>query len=160
MAEFAEAFRLAEKAQDPRRMGWALFNTADILRDAGQFVEAVEKAERAREILDRIGDRFGLVQSIIVRGKIAIDRGEYDLAEADLLEAYRLVRELNAPADEVDVVLRLAQLSYVRGDRASAQRRVAELERRNLPTLRPDVAEDFERLRKALATREADADVP
>jgi predicted ATPase len=160
MAEFAEAFRLAEKAQDPRRMGWALFNTADILREAGQFVEAVDKAERAREILGRIGDRFGLVQSIIVRGKIAIDRGEYDLAEADLLEAYRLVRELNAPADEVDVVLRLAQLSYARGDRASAQRRVAELERRNLPTLRPDVAGDFERLRKALATRGADADVP
>jgi len=158
IAEFAEAIRLAEKAQDPRRVGWALFNTADILRDAGQFEEAVEKAERAREILARIGDRFGLVQSIIVRGKIAIDRGEFDLAEADLLEAYRLVRELNAPADEVDVVLRLAQLSYARGDRASARRRVAELERRNLPVIRPDVADDFERLRKALAAREADAD--
>jgi len=159
IAEFAEAIRLAEKAKDPRQVGWALFNTADILRDAGQFEEAVEKAERAREILSRIGDRFGLVQSIIVRGKIAIDRGEYDLAEADLLEAYRLVRELNAPADEVDVVLRLAQLSYARGDRASARRRVAELERRNLPAIRPDVAGDFERLRKALASREGDAEV-
>jgi len=158
IAEFAEAIRLAEKAQDPRRVGWALFNTADILRDAGQFEEAVEKAERAREILSRIGDKFGLVQSIITRGKIAIDRGEYDLAEADLLEAYRLVRELNAPADEVDVVLRLAQLSYARGDRASARRRVVELERRNLPAIRPDIADDFERLRRALAARAADAD--
>ena len=158
IAEFAEAIRLAEKAQDPRRVGWALFNTADILRDAGQFEEAVEKAERSREILARIGDRFGLVQAIIVRGKIAIDRGEYDLAEADLLEAYRLVRELNAPADEVDVVLRLAQLSYARGDRASARRRVAELERRNLPAIRPDVADDFERLRRALTAREGEAD--
>ena len=160
IAEFAEAIRLAEKAQDPRRVGWALFNTADILRDAGQFEEAVEKAERSREILSRIGDRFGLIQAIIVRGKIAIDRGEYDLAEADLLEAYRLVRELNAPADEVDVVLRLAQLSYARGDRASARRRVAELERRNLPAIRPDIAGDFDRLRKALAAREADGDAP
>lgn len=159
IAEFAEAIRLATKAQDPRREGWALFNTADILREAGQFEEASEKVQRARDILERIGDRFGLIQSIIVRGKIAIDRGEYDLAEADLLEAYRLVRELNAPADEVDVVLRLAQLSYARGDRASARRRVAELERQNLPALRPDVADDFERLRTALAVRERDADV-
>jgi predicted ATPase len=158
IAEFAEAIRLAEKAQDPRRVGWALFNTADILRDAGQFEEAVEKAERAREILARIGDKFGLVQATITRGKIAIDRSEYDLAEADLLEAYRLVRELNAPADEVDVVLRLAQLSYARGDRASARRRVVELERRNLPTIRPDIAEDFERLRRALAARESDGE--
>jgi predicted ATPase len=159
IAEFAEAIRLAEKAQDPRRVGWALFNTADILRDAGQFEEAVEKAERARETLSRIGDKFGLVQSIITRGKIAIDRGEYDLAEADLLEAYRLVRELNAPADEVDVVLRLAQLSYARGDRASARRRVVELERRNLPAIRPDIADDFERLRRALVAREGEVDV-
>jgi len=158
IAEFAEAIRLAEKAQDPRRVGWALFNTADILREAGQFEEAVEKVQRAREILERIGDRFGLIQSMIIRGKIAIDRGEYDLAEADLLEAYRLVRELNAPADEVDVVLRLAQLSYARGDRASARRRVAELERQNLPALRVDISEDFERLRKALAEKEGDAD--
>ncbi|HYB78808.1 MAG TPA: AAA family ATPase [Thermoplasmata archaeon] len=158
IAEFAEAIRLAEKAQDPRRVGWALFNTADILRDAGQFEEAVEKAERSREILSRIGDKFGLVQAIIVRGKIAIDRSEYDLAESDLLEAYRLVRELNAPADEVDVVLRLAQLSYARGDRASARRRVVELERRNLPAIRPDIADDFERLRRALAAREAEGE--
>jgi len=158
IAEFAEAIRLAEKAQDPRRVGWALFNTADILRDAGQFEEAVEKSERAREILLRIGDKFGLVQAIITRGKIAIDRSEYDLAEADLLEAYRLVRELNAPADEVDVVLRLAQLSYARGDRASARRRVVELERRNLPAIRPDIADDFERLRRALVAREGEAD--
>ncbi len=160
IAEFAEAIRLAEKAQDPRRVGWALFNTADILREAGQFEEAVEKVQRARDILGRIGDRFGLIQSIIVRGKIAIDRGEYDLAESDLLEAYRLVRELNAPADEVDVVLRLAQLSYARGDRASARRRVAELERQNLPALRVDIAGDFERLKHALAAREVDGDLP
>ena len=160
VGEFAEAFRLAEKAQDPRRMGWALFNTADILRETGQFEEAVDKVQRAREILERIGDRFGLVQAMIIRGKIAIDRGEYDLAEADLLEAYRLVRDLNAPADEVDVVLRLAQLSYARGDRASARRRVAELERRNLPALRPDISLEFDRLKGALTAKDTEAESP
>jgi ATP/maltotriose-dependent transcriptional regulator MalT len=109
-------------------------------------------------VLERIGDRFGVVQSMIVSGKIALDRGEYDRAEADLLEAYRVVRELKAPADEVDVVLRLAQLSYARGDRASARRRVAELDRQHLTTLRPDVAADFERLKKALATKDGPKD--
>ncbi len=152
--EFTEAIRLAEKAHDSRRVGWALFNSADILREAGRLDEAAERCRRAREILERMGDRFGVVQSMIVQGKIGLDRGEYDLAEADLLDAYRLVRELQAPADEVDVVLRLAQLSYARGDRATARRRVAELERQNLPALRPDVVPDFDRLRAALASRE------
>ncbi len=154
--EFSEAIRLAEKSHDTRRVGWAQFNYADILRESGKLEEATERSNRAREILERLGDRFGLVQSMIVQGKIELDRGEYDRAEADLLEAYRLVRELRAPADEVDVVLRLAQLSYARGDKATARRRVAELERRNLPTLRPDVVPDFERLKSALRSKEGE----
>jgi tetratricopeptide (TPR) repeat protein/energy-coupling factor transporter ATP-binding protein EcfA2 len=156
--EFAEAIRLAEKAHDTRRVGWALFNSADILREAGRLDEASERTQRAREILERLGDRFGLVQTMIVQGKIELDRGEYDRAETELLDAYRLVRELQAPADEVDVVLRLAQLSYARGDRATARRRVAELERQNLPALRPDVLPDFERLKNALAAKEGEGD--
>ncbi len=156
--EFTEAIRLAEKAHDPRRVGWALFNSADILREAGRLDEAVDRCRRAREILERMGDRFGLVQSMIVQGKIELDRREYDRAEADLLDAYRLVRELRAPADEVDVVLRLAQLSYARGDRATARRRIAELERQNLPGLRPDVVPDFDRLKSALAAPEGGDD--
>jgi predicted ATPase len=154
IAEFEEAIRLAEMAHDVRRVGWAMFNVADILREAGRLDEAAERNQRSREILERIGDRFGLVQSMIVQGKIGLDRGEYDRAEADLLDAYRLVRELKAPADEVDVVLRLAQLSYARGDRASARRRVAELDRQNLPSLRPDIAVDFQRLKSALDAKE------
>jgi tetratricopeptide (TPR) repeat protein len=152
--EFAEAMRLGEKAQDPRHVAWALFNTADVLREMGRIDEAVEQNARSREILERIGDRFGLVNAMIVQGKILTDRGEYERAEVELLDAYRLVRELKAPADEVDVVLRLAQLSYARGDRASAQRRVVELERNQLSTLRPDLAVEFERLKNALATKE------
>ncbi|MGP8135789.1 MAG: tetratricopeptide repeat protein, partial [Thermoplasmata archaeon] len=158
IAEIEEAVRLAERAHDLRRVGWALFNVADLLHEAGRYDLAVEQNARSREILERIGDRFGLVQSMIVAGKISLDRGEYDRAEADLLEAYRLVRELKAPADEVDVVLRLAQLSYARGDRASARRRVRELERQNLPALRPDVAQEFERLKRALAPGRGSSD--
>jgi len=159
IAEFQEAIRLSEKGRDVRRLGWSLFNLADILRMAGRLDEATQHNQRSREILERIGDRFGLVQSLIIQGKIGLDRGEYDHAEADLLDAYRLVRELKAPADEVDVVLRLAQLSYARGDRASARRRVAELERQHIVTLRPDIADDFERLKRAVAaTKERSGD--
>jgi len=154
IAEFQEATRLGEQAHDPRRIGWALFNVADVLRGAGRLEEAAAANGRARETLERIGDRFGLVQALIVAGKIALDRREFDRAEADLLDAYRIVRELGAPADEVDVVLRLAELSFARGDLASARRRVEELERLRLAALRPDVAEDFERLVRSLAGAE------
>ncbi len=148
---FSEAVRLAEAAGDPRRVGWALFNWADILREAGRLEEAWERDLRARELLERIGDRFGLVQSLIVAGKIATAQREFDRAEAELLDAYRIVRELKAPADEVDVMLRLAQLSFARGDLPSARRRTEELERLNVRALRPDVVADFDELREAVA---------
>jgi tetratricopeptide (TPR) repeat protein len=154
LAEFDEAARLGEKAHDPRRVGWALFNAADVLREVGQLDEASERNRRARELLERIGDRFGVVQSRIVGGKVLLSRREFDRAEAELLEAYRLVRELNAPADEVDVVLRLAELAAARGDRAGARRRIQELERQNVVALRPDIAPDFERLRRSLERAE------
>ncbi len=155
IAEFAEAQRLGEKAQDPRRVAWALFNTADILRETGALAQAAEQNAKSREILERIGDRFGLVNAMIIQGKILTDQGDYERAEVELLDAYRIVRELKAPADEVDVVLRLAQLSYARGDRASARRRVLELERNEITRLRPDLAVDFERLKGVLAAKEA-----
>lgn len=153
ISEFGEAVRLAEAAGDPRRVGWALFNWADILREAGRLDEAWERDVRSREILERIGDRFGLVQSLIVAGKIATEQREFDRAEAELLDAYRIVRELRAPADEVDVMLRLAQLSYARGDRPSARRRIDELDRLNLRALRPDVVADFDQLRRAVTEK-------
>ncbi|MGA8665110.1 MAG: AAA family ATPase [Thermoplasmata archaeon] len=155
LKELAAAVLLGERAHNPRHVAWALFNEADLLRGLGRHEEATERNVRSREILERIGDRFGLVNSMIIAGKILTDRGEYERAEVELLDAYRLVRELKASADEVDVVLRLAQLSYARGDRASARRRVAELDRHQLPKLRPDLALEFEHLRSALLAKEA-----
>jgi tetratricopeptide (TPR) repeat protein len=150
LAEFDAGARLGEKANDPRRVGWALFNAADVLREVGRLDEAEERNRRARQLLERIGDRFGVVQSRIVSGKIFLTRRDFDRAEAELLEAYRLVRELKATADEVDVVLRLAELAAARGDRAGARRRLEELERQNVTGLRPDIAPDYERLRRSL----------
>ena len=53
---------------------------------------------------------------------------------------------------EVDVVLRLAQLSQARGDLPVARRHLAELERLKLPTLRDDLKVEFARLERDLAS--------
>jgi tetratricopeptide (TPR) repeat protein len=159
--EFRRALELGEQAHDPRRVGWSRFNLADILREQKQFDEALDQNRRSRQILERIGDRFALVQTMIIQGKILLDQGRLNEAEVELLDAFRLVRELKTPADEVDVVLRLAQLAWARGDRVSAERRVEELERQGIDRLRPDISGDFARLKKALSDpRGAAANVP
>ncbi|MGC2034597.1 MAG: AAA family ATPase, partial [Thermoplasmata archaeon] len=94
LQELENAVRLAENAHDQRRIGWALFNLADLLRETGQVSEARARNGRARQILEHVGDRFGLIQSRIIEGKILLGLGEASDAEVELLEAYRLSREL------------------------------------------------------------------
>lgn len=154
LVALAEAQRLAEDAHDLRRVGWALFNTADLRREMGDLDGASEANARARALLARIGDRFGLVQAMIVAGKILIDRKAWDAAEIELLEGFRLVRDLNTPADELDVALRLAEVALGRGDLARARERAEELNRTPFVQLRPDLAADFDSFNRRLAAAE------
>ncbi len=152
IAELGKAIRLGEEAHDPRRVGWALSHTAELLRQEGRWKEATEKAQRASEVLGQIGDRVGQSVAVKVRGQVAMARGSYDLAEADFLEAHRVLHELNNTLNEIDVVLRIGQLASARGDAATARRQIAELERMNLSTARPDLIEELELLRQTVAT--------
>jgi predicted ATPase len=166
VAVYREAMQFGEKANDPRRVAWALYKTAELVREtAGKardlsgrtalLDEATEKIERALGLFRTIGDRIGLSVSLKVRGQIAIDHGTFEPAQADLLEARRLLHGLHHSLEEIDVILRLGQLSLARGDRAGAREFVAELERQNLPVARADLEPEFAHLRQALGLRDA-----
>ena len=77
LLELRKAIQFGEKAQDPRRVGWALYHTAELLREEGRLAEAVESAQRAYDTLSRIGDRVGQGVSIKVRGQVAMERKAY-----------------------------------------------------------------------------------
>ncbi len=151
IAEYAEAVRFAQKAADPRRVGYALYKTTELLREAGRREEALQSVQQACELLERVGDRVGLSVSLKARAQIAMDQGAYDRAETDLTEAHRLLQGLKHTLEEIDVVLRLAQLAQLRGDRATAQGYVTELEGQNLATLRLDLLGEFNQLKASLA---------
>jgi tetratricopeptide (TPR) repeat protein len=153
-----EAVELAERAHDLRRVGWALFNIGDVERERGNLPEADAATRRAREILEKIGDRFGLAQTYITEGKIRRDRHEFAEAELPLLEAYRIVRDLRVRADELEVVLRLAEVALGRGDIATAKARADQLEQEEVARFRPDLADDFRRF--LAAVREAGGPPP
>jgi predicted ATPase len=150
LEELERALPLAEGASDPRRVAWVRFNRADLLRGQGSLLAAREENEKARATLEQIGDRFGLAQTYIIAGKIAIANGDMSRAEAELLEAFRLVRELRAEADELEVLLRLGEVALGRAESATARARLEELDRREIGRLRPDLVKDVERLRERI----------
>ncbi len=153
IAEYAEAIRFAQRAEDPRRVGYALYKTTELLREAGRYEEALETVRQACELLARVGDQVGLGVSLKARAQIAMDQGAYDRAETDLTEAHRLLQGLKHTLEEIDVVLRLAQLAQLRGDRATAQGYVAALEGQNLALLRPDLLGELNQLKASLAEK-------
>jgi tetratricopeptide (TPR) repeat protein len=153
IGEFATAIQFAEKAKDPRRVGWALYKTTEMLREEGRLDQATETVQRAIVVLGQIGDQVGLSVAMKVRGQVAMDRGNLDGAESDLLEARRLLQGTNHMIEEIDVVLRLAQLRLVQGELEEARSRVAELERLKLRWVRPDLVIEFDTLRRDLESR-------
>jgi hypothetical protein len=131
-------------------VAWVRFNRADLLRGQGALLAAREENEKARATLEQIGDRFGLAQTYIIAGKIAIANGDMTAAESELLEAFRLVRELRAEADELEVLLRLGEVALGRAEAATARARLEELDRWEIVRLRPDLVKDVERLRERI----------
>ncbi|MGI0053159.1 MAG: ATP-binding protein [Thermoplasmata archaeon] len=151
LKEIETAASLAEESSDLRQLGWALFAIADLRRGRGELASARKENARAREILGRIGDQFGLAQTHLVGGKIALAEGGIAEAEGELLEAFRLVRRLRTEHEEIEVLLRLAEVAIVRGDRALAAERVRELSGRPFDRLRPDLAGEVRRLVAAMS---------
>jgi len=150
LTELRKAIRFGEEAHDPRRIGWARYWIAELLRDEGRWTEADENARRAHETLGQIGDRVGQAVAAKVRGQVALSQGAYDESDANLAEAEKLLRGSRHALEELDVSLRRAELLKARGDRSGALARLAELERLGLPRKRPDLAASLEALRRSL----------
>jgi tetratricopeptide (TPR) repeat protein len=148
--EYATAIRFAEQAKDPRRIGWALYKTAELLCVEGRFDEASEKAERAYRILHEVGDQVAVANALKVRGRAAMGRGNYARAEADLRDALGILQQSANLVEEVDAHLRLGQLALARGDREGARPHLRALRELDLPRVRPDCRKEYDALARAL----------
>ncbi len=160
LEELVIAAELADRAHDLRRLGWAHLNIGDLERVQQRLPEAEKHNQTARELLEGIGDRFGLGQTYLNEGKLHLLAGELDLATRALEQAGQLFREEHLPGDEVEVVLRLAEVDLARADLALAREKIQDLERRSLPRLRPDLLEDYRSLERRVAEREGEDVAP
>jgi tetratricopeptide (TPR) repeat protein len=154
LAAFEQALQLAKEANDPRRMGWALFDIADTLHDLDRLDEAEAHNREARAQLERVGDRFGLAQTYVYEGKIRRSRKDPDGAEQALRQAFAIFDEQNMEADIVEVILRLGEVEATRKNWSRVRDHLADLDQRRLSELRPDLIRDLEQLR-ALVPKKA-----
>jgi tetratricopeptide (TPR) repeat protein len=150
VVELELAIRLGESAHDPRRVGWAYYHLAELLRFERRLRESEENARKAISTLEQIGDRVGQAVSLKVRGQIEMEQGELVSATSDLEEARRLLAGLHSTLNEVDVLLRLAQLAVLKRELGDAKRLAGELETLQILRVRPDLSEEFQQLSSQL----------
>lgn len=160
LEELVIAAELADRAHDLRRLGWAHFNIADLERLRQRLPEAEKHNQTARELLEGIGDRFGLGQTYLNEGKLHLLAGELDQATMALEQAQHLFREEHLPGDEVEVVMRLAEVDLARGNLGPAREKIQDLDRRALSRIRPDLLEDYRGLERKVAEREGEHGSP
>lgn len=148
--QMERALQLAEKGKEPRMLGWCEFNMADLKLRMGELAQAEELNRRARGHLERVGDKIALIQVALNEGRLLQARGDFPHAELALLDAYRQARQVSLEPDELEVLLRLCELSVQRGEYDSASQKLAEIERRSIRSVRPDLLPELEKVRATL----------
>jgi class 3 adenylate cyclase/tetratricopeptide (TPR) repeat protein len=121
-AYFRESARLAARADDNFTVGRALLNLSNVLSTTDRAA-AAEAARTATGHLRRAGNWRGLSIATINLVESLLGLGDWDAAEAELVEAM----EPDALADAEILTCERAWLSALRGDAGSAEAMLAAL---------------------------------
>jgi len=156
--DFAAAIRLmeqalstAEKGKDPRTMGWIECNLCDALIRDHQLQRAEEMNKQAEGHISKVGDKLGFISIHMNGGRILTEQGDFARAEASIMEAYRLAQKGELIPDELEALLRLADIAARRGDAEGARKRLAEIDPVQMEKVRPDLAADKVAVEKAIS---------
>jgi tetratricopeptide (TPR) repeat protein len=145
-----EALSFAENSHNARVTGWTLFNLADVLLMHNEDKRAEELNARAKDCLEKVGDKMGLIQVHLVSARVHELRGENGAAEVELNDALRFAEDVGFELDKLEVLFRQGEFFLRIGDRQGARKMLQELELKEFTKLRPDLAKDFDRFRTAV----------
>lgn len=135
-----EALTAAELSRSPIWTGYCCINLAQLLVELRRPTEAAEVIQRARTLLDPLGDHLADQQILMIRGMIAECVGDLGAAGQLYQEALTLAESLSLSAERVEVLYRMAEMAFRQGDRETALQRLSTARKDGLESLRSDLA--------------------
>lgn len=144
----------AERAHEPRWVGWALARGIELRLALGQIEEAVQDNEQARRLLERSDDVLGVHQVWLNEGLIQERRAAWEEAEAAYRQAIARAQEAGLPTELAESQFCLARLLFKTRDLARAREAYRAAEQLDLPALNPPLRVAFAELGRQLAEGE------
>jgi tetratricopeptide (TPR) repeat protein len=140
----------AERSRSPLWIGYCLLNLAQWKAEDGDPKAARAALERAERVTQPLNDQLAVQQIAMSRGMIAEAEGAFGPAEAGFRESLERARALSLGAETAELLYRLAQLAFHRGDRAGARAWLDQATAGGISDHRPDLAPRVAALAAAL----------
>src|SRR5215472_1697355 len=118
---FGSALRLAEAAQDDRRLARAQEDLADIALARSDHEEARARYEQAVPLYRQVGNVLGEANCIKRLGDIALARSDHERGRARYEQALTLYRQVGNVLGEANYIERLGDVAMRRSDHKGAQ---------------------------------------
>lgn len=116
-----QCITLADQIGDQTIRGWAEFNSANALVKMGRPEEAIEHLNTSMTILRRSDDRIGVMTVYMVYGMAYTAMSDWDLAMASFKKSLAIVKDLQMPSLEAEVLGEIGKMHAARGDRPAAR---------------------------------------
>ena len=108
---------IATKIGDTTIKGWAAFNSAECFTRMGETKFAKEYLGMALEFLTLSDDRIGIASTLKIMGVTYCAEREWALAEETFNKSLSMIRDLEMPGLEGDVMLAVADMWIARSDK-------------------------------------------
>lgn len=147
--------QFAERAHEPRWVGWALARGVDLHLALSEIDEASHDNDQARRLLERVDDPLGVTQVTLNEGRIEERQGAWEQAEAAYYRAVAQAERLGLRAELAEAQFHLAGLFYKTRDLGRAREAFQAAAHLDLPALNPPLAPAFAELGRHLEAADA-----
>ncbi|MCI4339657.1 MAG: hypothetical protein L3J73_00085, partial [Thermoplasmata archaeon] len=146
LESLAKGREFAERAHEPRWVGWGLAMGVDLRLRLGQVEEAERDNQHAKRLLERSQDALGLQQVQANGGLIAEKRGQWEEAETAFLAALATAEASHLSAEAAQSNFCLARLRFKTRDLPGARDAYAKALAARFGELNPPYAAAFAEL--------------
>ena len=121
-----ESAQLADNLADPRRQAVAALRLANLLRVVGKLQESLATLDAATGFARQARDLAAEARVWLLRGMIAFQKGDYDVASQQLTTSYTLATDSEIRTTAAEAHYNLGNCALVNEDLETARRHYAE----------------------------------